>query len=337
MTPCSATAAHFNPRSPHGERQRTPFHPHPPSYFNPRSPHGERRGGGGQDGAEKGISIHAPRTGSDVARAVHGDDRLGISIHAPRTGSDIVGTMLSGTTSVFQSTLPARGATAFRSTSPPQSAEFQSTLPARGATSCRTPAARSSRDFNPRSPHGERRLGANLQQPHIAISIHAPRTGSDVGKDRRLRGVPYFNPRSPHGERLDALDKRIRVNLFQSTLPARGATTISLLFCACTTISIHAPRTGSDPRLHSTATKSRHFNPRSPHGERPARHRGHRAEQDISIHAPRTGSDVGGFEVIKWEAQFQSTLPARGATGQTQTVEADAPYFNPRSPHGERR
>ncbi len=35
------------------------------------------------------ISIHAPRTGSDDADAVLLEKRLGISIHAPRTGSDI--------------------------------------------------------------------------------------------------------------------------------------------------------------------------------------------------------------------------------------------------------
>ena len=33
--------------------------------FNPRSPHGERRGVGGCVGDSVGISIHAPRTGSD--------------------------------------------------------------------------------------------------------------------------------------------------------------------------------------------------------------------------------------------------------------------------------
>ena len=107
---CTAQQAHFNPRSPHGERQpdgvtvyktrefqstlpargatsraharnrRTP-------YFNPRSPHGERRE------RTKGV-IQELR---------------------------------------FQSTLPARGATT-RHTQAQSSEEFQSTLPARGAT-----------------------------------------------------------------------------------------------------------------------------------------------------------------------------------------------------------
>ena len=71
------------------------------------------------------------------------------------------------------------------------------------------------------------------------------------------------------GATLDALDKRIRVNLFQSTLPARGATA---------TVS-------------STQPIALYFNPRSPHGER-LRAADHDGEpRDISIHAPRTGSD----------------------------------------------
>ena len=56
---------------------------------------------------------------------------------------------------------------------------FQSTLPARGATSPTDSAARVFAYFNPRSPHGERRLGAFGLLLFNPISIHAPRTGSD--------------------------------------------------------------------------------------------------------------------------------------------------------------
>ena len=57
-------------------------------------------------------------------------------------------------------------------------------------------------------------------------------------------------------------------------------------------ISIHAPCTGSDDGLN-------------PHG----------AVFDISIHAPRTGSDRISQEFFSISDTFQSTLPARGATG----------------------
>ena len=82
-------AAHFNPRSPHGERLsgrtagRSPekdFNPRSPhgerlaillvgwglqQYFNPRSPHGERLKQIREMWAVITISTHAPRTGSD--------------------------------------------------------------------------------------------------------------------------------------------------------------------------------------------------------------------------------------------------------------------------------
>ncbi len=58
----------------------------------------------------------------------------------------------------------------------------------------------------------------------INISIHAPREGSD------LRIFVY---------------RVIRVG-FQSTLPARGATSARVLDNGVAVISIHAPREGSD-------------------------------------------------------------------------------------------
>ncbi len=79
---------------------------------------------------------------------------------------------------------------------------------------------------------------------------------------------------------------------FQSTLPARGATTTAASTASSSLISIHAPRTGSDTPLSRLLGVVIYFNPRSPHGERraPASGRGRRCS-GISIHAPRTGSD----------------------------------------------
>ena len=82
--------------------------------------------------------------------------------------------------------------------------KFQSTLPARGATALHSISVNTPEDFNPRSPHGER-------------LVALPREGSRI----------YFNPRSPHGERLT--EKRLTKipSIFQSTLPARGATVLA--------------------------------------------------------------------------------------------------------------
>ena len=77
-------------------------------------------------------------------------------------------------------------------------------------------------------------------------------------------------------------------------------------------ISIHAPRTGSDDERGGIAGEV-DFNPRSPHGERLGVTTTQEMLESISIHAPRTGSD-----------------PCTKGGG------ADPAHFNPRSPHGER-
>ena len=129
---------------------------------------------------------------------------------------------------------------------PKPATRFQSTLPAWGATrfvilceqilhiSIHAPRMGSDKmplamtfalfNFNPRSPHGERRILLESVIEGISISIHAPRMGSDA---------PVSLPApTPQG--------------FQSTLPAWGATLwISQLYVN-SIISIHAPRMGSD-------------------------------------------------------------------------------------------
>ena len=56
--------------------------------------------------------------------------------------------------------------------------EFQSTLPVWGATLSPPGGCKGTHYFNPRSPCGERRAG-HARLHLIAISIHAPRVGSD--------------------------------------------------------------------------------------------------------------------------------------------------------------
>ena len=80
--------------------------------------------------------------------------------------------------------------------------------------------------------------------------------------------------------------------IFQSTLPARGAT----------------------GRPLGQLGEKNYFNPRSPHGERLYQFANIVDADNISIHAPRTGSDFHERLTIKGCIRFQSTLPARGAT-----------------------
>ena len=99
-------------------------------------------------------------------------------------------------------------------------------------------------------------------------------------------------------------------------------------------ISIHAPRTGSDAPQHDTAAPVCHFNPRSPHGERPARPGGHPAPCHFNPRSPhgerRRSIQLGG--------QLPHFNP-RSPHGERRDHRQPAPervHFNPRSPHGER-
>ena len=162
------------------------------------------------------ISIHAPRTGSDMLAYIERKIYC-ISIHAPRTGSDRISSLLGGDISRFQSTLPARGAT---------------------LNAGRLPAIW--RYFNPRSPHGERleflsvpavvrisihapRTGSDFSSPNTGerpfISIHAPRTGSDNPLLPPMHLEIDFNPRSPHGERLNCSISVLSVKYFNPRSP----------------------------------------------------------------------------------------------------------------------
>ena len=127
----------------------------------------------------------------------------------------------------------------------------------------------------------------------------------------------YFNPRSPHGERPPPILNALERALFQSTLPAWGATSFRTVLDTFGNISIHAPRMGSDIAGALRCFIKPHFNPRSPHGERPSRRAKRVVSLYISIHAPRMGSDPPIALSHDNASLFQSTLPAWGATAKT--------------------
>ena len=82
---------------------------------------------------------------------------------------------------------------------------------------------------------------------NYGISIHAPRVGSDVIIRRAVIIRAYFNPRSPGGERLLVRPVSGLLTItFQSTLPGWGATLFYRPQSGGASISIHAPRVGSD-------------------------------------------------------------------------------------------
>ena len=133
--PPSGAKRHFNPRSPCGERPGSVF---PPSgakrHFNPRSPCGERPADGRSTTALNGISIHAPRVGSDSVMRVTTNSTRNFNPRSP-CGERPIAVYGEKAQLQFQSTLPVWGATKDPSMVSAASRLFQSTLPVWGATS----------------------------------------------------------------------------------------------------------------------------------------------------------------------------------------------------------
>ena len=215
----------FYPRSPRGERRCSGrFDGQCLYYFYPRSPRGERPYDLVTSAWEEGISIHAPREGSDLAwqlRSLYTDiyfyprsprgERLvivsawgrsfSISIHAPREGSDPPSARRPLPKTTFLSTLPARGATG-------------QGWATRADINISIHAPREGSDTRPPYPCGASHIsihapreGSDAEQyqatfGEVVISIHAPREGSDWARGHLDDVEPGdFYPRSPRGER----------------------------------------------------------------------------------------------------------------------------------------
>ena len=240
----AALRINFNPRSPHGERPHKPGGGAATTRFQPTLPArgatctapGHPRGGD--------ISTHAPRTGSDRT-ATHKRRRERFQPTLPARGATVFHALLEETLGDFNPRSP-HGERPLPRVSRRRRFSFQPTLPARGATRVHRPcgrrgeisthAPRTGSDctpdapfqrldyFNPRSPHGERRVSASFVRSSQNISTHAPRTGSDEDSTLFLLFRQNFNPRSPHGERPKSSSNASARLRFQPTLPARGAT-----------------------------------------------------------------------------------------------------------------
>ena len=191
-------------------------------HFNPRSPCGERRQCEHENILHNAFQSTLPVRGATLCKgeentkadkfqstlpvrgATHTALRLyfcfRISIHAPRAGSDDERRRRGLRLHRFQSTLPVRGAT-----------PCAKDCPDRSAISIHAPRAGSDKDREIRGVQG-------------GISIHAPRAGSDSLVSKNINNIENFNPRSPCGERPMLLNHVINDDIFQSTLPVRGAT-----------------------------------------------------------------------------------------------------------------
>ena len=192
----------------------------------------------------------------------------------------------------FQSTLPARGATAMDAEVSRTCCQFQSTLPARGATHALSGCASYFENFNPRSPHGERRWQQRRLGRLRRFQSTLPARGATRCFARPPRNPSDFNPRSPHGERPGVRRKRHGDGDFNPRSPHGERLRGGFLRRCLVTISIHAPRTGSDATGDAIRTV---------------------ANTAFQSTLPARGATISNAELPVIVA-FQSTLPARGAT-----------------------
>ena len=215
---------------------------------------------------------------------------------------------------------------------------FQSTLSSRRATPNPITPSTATMDFNPRSPHGERppfpREGCPSPPNFNPRSPH----GERPRPSGRLHRQGNFNPRSPHGERptwavpeLDMDGISIHALLTESDWSrADGVLREGA-------ISIHALLTESDGLQHPELSGALYFNPRSPHGERLGCPVLTHELSEISIHALLTESDCDKWEHTCPDDSISIHALLTESDNCLRSVDSLRMYFNPRSPHGERR
>ena len=238
-TAVPASSWNFNPRAPCGARRQWRYTGVYRCHFNPRAPRGARLALMGNMGVELFISIHARLSGSDRGGA-------GISIHAPREGRDPPAPelVLCGG-GLFQSTRPARGAT-LESTFCSYGEKFQSTRPARGATDTEAVLGRAN-----------------------SISIHAPREGRDFSPQRLPRNFPHFNPRAPRGARLWNRRFVVTARNFNPRAPRGARPTLRRCWEGRTVFQSTRPARGATTGAVRPLAAPWYFNPRAPCGARP--------------------------------------------------------------------
>ena len=351
----------FNPRRPHGRRRGVRRYPLAPVAVSIRA---ARTGGDGAVDDDRTLGTHgfqsAPPARAATGATARREAGEGVSIRAARTGGDGRRVLPLQAEDGFQSAPPARAATGRRhalhrqgrvsiraartggdavATDEAIDNMFQSAPPARAATCCSASTSRGRRSFNPRRPHGRRRVQRgssgrvarfNPRRPHGRRPLPA-RVGT-----RPTR----FNPRRPHGRRPPARRRRSGLaDGFNPRRPHGRRRAPRLHVPRGDSVSIRAARTGGDPRVRTPRADPRHrFNPRRPHGRRPAtrppspRARGsfqsappaRAATQpvreflvavgQVSIRAARTGGDFAPKTAPVNSGLFQSAPPARAAT-----------------------
>ena len=172
--------------------------------------------------------------------------RIGISIHAPRGGSDNRRPKYPAEPQDFNPRSPWGERLQDGWLVCPICNRFQSTLPVGGATGPNS-IHDLLKNISIHAPRGGSDPVHLLHRLRLRISIHAPRGGSDEEREEAFRQFDDFNPRSPWGERLPLGLHALRsLRNFNPRSPWGERPAEHDLENKSTRISIHAPRGGSD-------------------------------------------------------------------------------------------
>ena len=210
-----------------------------------------------------------------------------LSVQGATSGQQVPGVLCHISTHA-----PRAGSDSFVLLSRSRNFTFQSTLPVRGATSTAIVGMRWQTIFQSTLP--VRGATARTRSVCSVWYYFNPRSPCGERPHGRIPGSRFlhFNPRSPCGERRSGSAGADDSHSISIHAPRAGSDVYRFLGWSTLFISIHAPRAGSDKWLTCLSGGGDNFNPRSPCGER----------RDMSVNGASSPND----------------------------------YFNPRSPCGER-
>ena len=233
------------------------------------------------------VSIHAPRVGRDASNTTIFRYTIGFNPRAPRGARRDLMFILSIHLWRFNPRAP-RGARLNMRQEMLTQAAFQSTRPAWGATRV-VAYVPLPPEVSIHAPRVGRDPAKSSPSTFTVVSIHAPRVGRDNNGVYEHLGADGFNPRAPRGARLVVDQTLFKLQKFQSTRPAWGATKAFYLRQQSERVSIHAPRVGRDAASGAYC-----------------------GIRIVSIHAPRVGRDATCPAVVICNCCFNPRAP-RGA------------------------
>ena len=253
-----------------------------------------------------------PLAGRDRRHAHRDRGRSRISIHAPHAGRDKpCGKWYDGYGISIHAPREGRDA---QSVEAARHNLISIHAPREGRDDVRRVRVRRHEFISIHAPHEGRDVLQILRAAHEKISIHAPHAGRDQEflQDAIVEDL-FQSTRPARGATSADISKQLS-RIFQSTRPARGATGLTAVCWNCSTIF-----QSTRPARGATSAGVRH-----------AQHRA------ISIHAPREGRDCE-LRNIKYRMQDISIhAPREGRDVYDYGNTEGSLYFNPRAPRGAR-